>query len=217
MDSCVWMVIAAEGIPIISAARPGIQAESSGFTGAPPARSAHPCQPVGAGVPIPTVRARRIRHEGPAALRCGLGPVVSRARAAPGHPACEVLTTSQKLAHRIARELNRSFAGQVTNDWSDRDGELYAAWQREDVPARPPEEVPHRAPEWEPAPEGRSPGPLRAGDSRLPCGAGRAARARAAPARAGTRPPTAPPPRGCHSGPGSRVGPPPRRPGPRRA
>lgn len=49
----------------------------------------------------------------------------------------EVLTTSQKLAHRIASELRRTFGGRVTYAWSDRDGELYATWQREDIPALP--------------------------------------------------------------------------------
>jgi ribosome-associated translation inhibitor RaiA len=54
----------------------------------------------------------------------------------------EVLTTSQKLAHRIASQLKRSFGGTVTYAWSDRDGELYATWQREDVP--PPPAPPRR-------------------------------------------------------------------------
>lgn len=49
----------------------------------------------------------------------------------------EVLTTSQKLAHRIAHALKRGFAGEVTYAWSDRDGELYATWQREDLPVSP--------------------------------------------------------------------------------
>jgi NMD protein affecting ribosome stability and mRNA decay len=44
----------------------------------------------------------------------------------------EVLTTSQKLAHRIARELCKTFRGQATYAWSDRDGSLMATWARED-------------------------------------------------------------------------------------
>jgi hypothetical protein len=41
----------------------------------------------------------------------------------------EVLTTSQKLAHRIARELEKAFGGHVTYAWSDRDGALLAVWE----------------------------------------------------------------------------------------
>jgi len=46
----------------------------------------------------------------------------------------EVLTTSQKLAHRIVNELKKAFRGRATYDWSDRDGALYATWERDDVP-----------------------------------------------------------------------------------
>jgi len=46
----------------------------------------------------------------------------------------EVLTTSQKLAHRITHELKKAFAGRASYKWSDRDGALYATWQRDDVP-----------------------------------------------------------------------------------
>jgi hypothetical protein len=42
----------------------------------------------------------------------------------------EVLTTSQKLAHRIVRELKKLFRGRATYAWSD-DGTLLATWQRE--------------------------------------------------------------------------------------
>jgi NMD protein affecting ribosome stability and mRNA decay len=41
----------------------------------------------------------------------------------------EVLTTSQKLAHRIARELKKAFGGRASYAWSD-DGTLFATWQR---------------------------------------------------------------------------------------
>jgi hypothetical protein len=42
----------------------------------------------------------------------------------------EVLTTSQRLAHRIARELKKTFRGRTTYAWSDSDGALYATWER---------------------------------------------------------------------------------------
>jgi len=41
----------------------------------------------------------------------------------------EVITTSQKLAHRIAHELKKAFGGRVSYAWSD-DGTLFATWQR---------------------------------------------------------------------------------------
>ncbi len=40
----------------------------------------------------------------------------------------EVLTTSQKLAHRIAHELEKAFGGDATYRWASRDGELLATW-----------------------------------------------------------------------------------------
>ena len=43
----------------------------------------------------------------------------------------EVLTTSQKLAHRIARELQKAFGGRARYTWSDQDGALTAVWQGE--------------------------------------------------------------------------------------
>ena len=42
--------------------------------------------------------------------------------------ALEVLTTSQKLAHRIAREVEKAFGGSVSYAWSDGDGRLLARW-----------------------------------------------------------------------------------------
>ena len=42
----------------------------------------------------------------------------------------EVPTTSQKLAHRIARELEKAFHGRASLSWSDRDGRLTATWKR---------------------------------------------------------------------------------------
>lgn len=47
----------------------------------------------------------------------------------------EVLTTSQKLAHRIVHELKKAFGGKSSYAWSDSDGTLSATWQRQDVPA----------------------------------------------------------------------------------
>jgi hypothetical protein len=44
--------------------------------------------------------------------------------------ALEVLTTSQKLAHRIVRELKKSFRGRASYRWSD-DGSLFAVWERD--------------------------------------------------------------------------------------
>ncbi len=41
----------------------------------------------------------------------------------------EVLTTSQKLAHRIARELEKAFGGRAKYHWSDEDGSLLATWR----------------------------------------------------------------------------------------
>ncbi|MBV8356385.1 MAG: hypothetical protein JO189_00400, partial [Deltaproteobacteria bacterium] len=41
-----------------------------------------------------------------------------------------VLTTSQKLAHRLAHELKKAFGGRVTYNWSD-DGTLLAHWNYE--------------------------------------------------------------------------------------
>ncbi len=38
----------------------------------------------------------------------------------------EVLTTSQKLAHRIAREIEKAFKGTARFSWSDREGTLLA-------------------------------------------------------------------------------------------
>lgn len=45
--------------------------------------------------------------------------------------ALEVRTTSQKLAHRVARELEKAFRGKASYSWSDRDGRLTATWERD--------------------------------------------------------------------------------------
>lgn len=47
----------------------------------------------------------------------------------------EVLTTSQKLAHRIARELQKAFGGRAHYSWSDKDGALTATWQSAPTPS----------------------------------------------------------------------------------
>jgi hypothetical protein len=61
--------------------------------------------------------------------------VVSEEGGAGDATVLEVLTTSQKLAHRITHELKKTFGGQATYKWSDNDGALFATWQRDDVPA----------------------------------------------------------------------------------
>jgi hypothetical protein len=43
----------------------------------------------------------------------------------------EVITTSQKLAHRIVHELKKAFGGRASYAWSDRDGSLLATWRRD--------------------------------------------------------------------------------------
>jgi NMD protein affecting ribosome stability and mRNA decay len=43
----------------------------------------------------------------------------------------EVLTTSQRLAHRIVKELKKAFRGRASYHWDERDGSLYAVWQRD--------------------------------------------------------------------------------------
>jgi hypothetical protein len=42
----------------------------------------------------------------------------------------DVLTTSQKLAHRVARELEKAFGGRAKYTWSDEDGSLLTTWTR---------------------------------------------------------------------------------------
>jgi hypothetical protein len=43
----------------------------------------------------------------------------------------EVLTTSQKLAHRIVHELKKAFRGRAHYAWSSADGSLLATWERQ--------------------------------------------------------------------------------------
>jgi ribosome-associated translation inhibitor RaiA len=49
----------------------------------------------------------------------------------------EVLTTSQKLAHRIARSLMKGFGGQTEYHWTEPHGQLFAVWERDDPGAEP--------------------------------------------------------------------------------
>ena len=49
----------------------------------------------------------------------------------------EVLTTSQKLAHRIARELEKAFGGRSHYVWTDREGALDSKWDPPTTIARP--------------------------------------------------------------------------------
>jgi hypothetical protein len=49
---------------------------------------------------------------------------------APTADGLEVTVTSQKLAHRIAHELEKAFRGDAAYSWSDRDGALAARWER---------------------------------------------------------------------------------------
>jgi len=46
--------------------------------------------------------------------------------------ALDIVTTSQKLAHRLVHELKKAFKGRATYSWSD-DGTLFATWQRDEV------------------------------------------------------------------------------------
>jgi hypothetical protein len=57
--------------------------------------------------------------------------------------ALEVLTTSQKLTHRIAHELKKLLGGRTSYTWSD-DGTLFAIWELE-----------RRRPKAKPAGQGR--------------------------------------------------------------
>jgi len=66
---------------------------------------------------------RRARHTQPERRLVG----VERTR-----QGLEILTTSQKLAHRIARELEKAFGGRARYTWADRERELDATW----TPAR---------------------------------------------------------------------------------
>jgi hypothetical protein len=58
-----------------------------------------------------------------------------------------VQTTSQKLAHRVARELEKAFGGSASYAWSDRDGSLSVTWSSPQPSPRPQARTgPRRAP-----------------------------------------------------------------------
>lgn len=61
----------------------------------------------------------RARHTQPERRRVGI---------APQGDGLEVTTTSQKLAHRLTRELEKAFGGSTSHAWSDHDGSLWATW-----------------------------------------------------------------------------------------
>jgi len=77
--------------------------------------------------------------------------------------ALEVLTTSQKLAHRLGHELEKAFGGRSRYKWSD-DGSLDAAW----------------TPGAEPKPKAAGRKPARAAARRKPAGTAKAKTAKPA-------------------------------------
>jgi len=48
-----------------------------------------------------------------------------------GEDGLEVMSTSQKLAHRLVREIEKAFGGRSSYRWSDTDGSLTATWAHE--------------------------------------------------------------------------------------
>lgn len=72
------------------------------------------------------------------AIRRRIANVASRARSTQpqrrlvdvtsGKSGLEVITSSQKLAHRVARELEKAFGGRATYAWDANDGSLLAVW-----------------------------------------------------------------------------------------
>src|SRR5262249_60235864 len=51
-------------------------------------------------------------------------------------PVLEVVTTSQKLAHRIVHELRKAFRGRASYAWSADAGSLPATWERKALDGR---------------------------------------------------------------------------------
>lgn len=48
-----------------------------------------------------------------------------------GKDGLEVMSTSEKLAHRLVREMEKAFGGRSSYRWSGNDGSLFATWVRE--------------------------------------------------------------------------------------
>jgi hypothetical protein len=67
-----------------------------------------------------TLRART-HHPGPGSIAFGWTPEDVHIR-----------TRSHRLAHRIARELLKAYAGRARYHWDDRDGALLVIWERPD-------------------------------------------------------------------------------------
>ena len=80
----------------------------------------------GAAVPLDAIRRRIVNVARRASTTQPERRVVSEAW---NGPTFEVLTTSQKLAHRIAHELKKAFGGTTSYHWSDEDGSLVATWR----------------------------------------------------------------------------------------
>jgi hypothetical protein len=95
------------------------------------------CRQVGKGTAFGRIAVDDLKGE-EQAVRQRITHVVERARfTQPEHrlvkvrrvgAGLEVLTTSQKLAHRIVRELVKAFHGRATYHWSAEDGSLFARW-----------------------------------------------------------------------------------------
>jgi NMD protein affecting ribosome stability and mRNA decay len=74
----------------------------------------------------------------PEAIRRRVANVAARARftqperrvvsVRPQGDGLEVLTTSEKLAHRIVREMEKAFGGRASYTWSNRERSLLAVW-----------------------------------------------------------------------------------------
>jgi NMD protein affecting ribosome stability and mRNA decay len=70
---------------------------------------------------------RRIENAAKRAMRTQPERRIASIDTTNGGGAIEVLTTSQKLAHRLAHEVKKLLRGKVSYSWSD-DGTLFATW-----------------------------------------------------------------------------------------
>jgi NMD protein affecting ribosome stability and mRNA decay len=73
---------------------------------------------------------RRIENAAKRAMRTQPERRIVCIDTANGGEAIEVLTTSQKLTHRLAHEVKKLLRGRVSYSWSD-DGTLFATWSPE--------------------------------------------------------------------------------------